>query len=308
MFERFTDRARKVMALANQEAQRFNHSYIDIEHILLGLIKEGSGNGVKVLRILGLDPKALYIELKNQIESGEVKINMGKLPQTPSAKHVIEYAIEETRLLNINYVGTENILLGLLREEEGIASKILREHGVELNNARKEVLKLTKEGQDDKLKMLEFMQKEEQLQNHLRAKNSGIQKSSTGKEEKNFYDAYVGLSRNLRVWFIAYGIGGPVLFLSNNEVWQKISASEEGKLICFLFLSGVSIQLIGTLLYKTAMWYLYTGELHKDFKKRFRYKVSDFLSECYCLEFLFDLGTLITFGWATYKVFRVLTS
>jgi hypothetical protein len=273
MFERFTDRARKVMALACQEAQRFNHRYIDTEHILLGLIKEGSGNGVKVLRILGL-----------------------------------EYAIEETRLLNFNYMDTENILLGLLREEEGIASKILREHGVELDNAREVVLKLTQEGEDDKPQKLGFMQKEEPLLNYSRVKNLGIQKSPIEKEEKGFYEAYVGLSRNLRVWFIAYGIGGPVLFLSNNEVWQKISASGDGKLIGFLFLSGVSIQLVGTLLYKTTMWYLYIGELHKDFKKRLRYKVSDWVSECYCLEFIFDLGTLITFGWATYKVFRVLTA
>jgi len=149
MFERFTDRARKVMALANQEAQRFNHEYIGTEHILLGLVKEGSGVGATVLKNLDVDIKKLRLEVEKQVKSGPDMVTMGKLPQTPKAKKVIEYAIEEARALNHNYVGTEHILLGLLRETEGIAAQILMNVGLKLEDIRQEVLNLLGAGVDD---------------------------------------------------------------------------------------------------------------------------------------------------------------
>ncbi|MHC4212715.1 MAG: Clp protease N-terminal domain-containing protein, partial [Planctomycetota bacterium] len=142
MFERFTDRARKVMALANQEAQRFNHEYIGTEHILLGLVKEGSGVGATVLKNLDVDIKKLRLSVEKLIKSGPDMVTMGKLPQTPRAKKVIEYAIEEARSLNHNYVGTEHILLGLLRETEGNAAQVLMDLGLKLEDVRQEVLNL----------------------------------------------------------------------------------------------------------------------------------------------------------------------
>ena len=142
MFERFTDRARKVMALANQEAQRFNHEYIGTEHILLGLVKEGSGVGATVLKNLDVDIKKLRLEVEKLVKSGPDMVTMGKLPQTPRAKKVIEYAIEEARALNHNYVGTEHILLGLLRETEGIAAQVMMNLGLKLEDVRQEVLNL----------------------------------------------------------------------------------------------------------------------------------------------------------------------
>ncbi|RKY07214.1 MAG: NDP-hexose 4-ketoreductase [Planctomycetota bacterium] len=142
MFERFTDRARKVMALANQEAQRFNHEYIGTEHILLGLVKEASGVGANVLKNLDVDIKKLRLEIEKLVKSGPDMVTMGKLPQTPKAKKVIEYAIEEARALNHNYVGTEHILLGLLRETEGIAAQVLMNIGLKLEDVRQEVLNL----------------------------------------------------------------------------------------------------------------------------------------------------------------------
>ncbi len=142
MFERFTDRARKVMALANQEAQRFNHEYIGTEHILLGLVKEGSGVGATVLKNFDVDIKKLRLEVEKLVKSGPDMVTMGKLPQTPKAKKVIEYAIEEARALNHNYVGTEHILLGLLRENEGIAAQVLMGLGLKLEEVRQEVLNL----------------------------------------------------------------------------------------------------------------------------------------------------------------------
>ena len=142
MFERFTDRARKVMALANQEAQRFNHEYIGTEHILLGLVKEGSGVGANVLKNLGVDLRKVRLEVEKLVRSGPDMVTMGKLPQTPRAKKVIEYAIEEARNLNHNYVGTEHLLLGLLREHDGVAAQVLMNLGLKLEEVREEVLNL----------------------------------------------------------------------------------------------------------------------------------------------------------------------
>ncbi len=142
MFERFTDRARKVMALANQEAQRFNHEYIGTEHILLGLVKEGSGVGANVLKNLDVDLRKVRLEVEKLVKSGPEMVTMGKLPQTPRAKKVIEYAIEEARNLNHNYVGTEHLLLGLLREQEGVAAQVLMNLNLKLEDVREEVLNL----------------------------------------------------------------------------------------------------------------------------------------------------------------------
>src|SRR5216684_2893014 len=142
MYERFTDRARKVMQLANQEAQRFNHEYIGTEHILLGLVKEGSGVAANVLKNLDIDLRKIRLEIEKIVQSGPDMVTMGKLPQTPRAKKVIEYSIEEARNLNHNYVGTEHLLLGLLREQEGVAAQVLMNLGMKLEDVREEVLNL----------------------------------------------------------------------------------------------------------------------------------------------------------------------
>ena len=142
MYERFTDRARKVMQLANQEAQRFNHEYIGTEHILLGLVKEGSGVAANVLKNLEVDLRKIRLEVEKIVQSGPDMVTMGKLPQTPRAKKVVEYAMEEARNLNHNYVGTEHLLLGLIREQEGVAAQVLMNLGLKLEDVREEVLNL----------------------------------------------------------------------------------------------------------------------------------------------------------------------
>src|SRR6266496_1072630 len=142
MYERFTDRARKVMQLANQEAQRFNHEYIGTEHILLGLVKEGSGVAANVLKNLDVDLRKIRLEVEKLVQSGPDMVTMGRLPHTPRAKKVIEYSIEEARNLNHNYVGTEHLLLGLLREQEGVAAQVLMNLGLKLEDVREEVLNL----------------------------------------------------------------------------------------------------------------------------------------------------------------------
>src|SRR5947209_49666 len=148
MYERFTDRARKVMQLANQEAQRFNHEFIGTEHILLGLIKEGSGVAANVLQNLEINLGQVRQEIDQIVLPGPDNTITGKLPQTPRAKKVIEYAIAEARDLNHNYVGTEHLLLGLLREEEGLAAQVLMNLNLKLEEVREEVLNLLGHGMD----------------------------------------------------------------------------------------------------------------------------------------------------------------
>jgi len=136
------------MQLANQEAQRFNHEYIGTEHILLGLIKEGSGVAANVLKNLDIDLRKIRLEVEKLVQSGPDMVTMGKLPQTPRAKKVIEYSMEEARNLGHNYVGTEHILLGLLREQEGVAAQVLMNLGLKLEEVREEVLNLLGHGME----------------------------------------------------------------------------------------------------------------------------------------------------------------
>ena len=136
------------MQLANQEAQRFNHEYIGTEHILLGLIKEGSGVAANVLKNLEVDLRKIRLEVEKLVQSGPDMVTMGKLPQTPRAKKVIEYSMEEARNLGHNYVGTEHILLGLLREQEGVAAQVLMNLGLKLEEVREEVLSLLGHGME----------------------------------------------------------------------------------------------------------------------------------------------------------------
>jgi ATP-dependent Clp protease ATP-binding subunit ClpA len=142
MYERFTDRARKVMQLANQEAKNHRHEYIGTEHILLGLVKEGSGVAANVLKNLDIDLGKVRLEVEKIVLGGPDMVAMEKLPQTPRAKKVVEFAIEEARNLNHNYVGTEHLLLGLVREQEGVAAQVLMNLGLKLEDVREEVLNL----------------------------------------------------------------------------------------------------------------------------------------------------------------------
>jgi hypothetical protein len=146
--ERVTDRARKVMQLANQEAQRFNHGYIGTEHILLGLVKEGSlaqgcvGVAATVLGHFGIDLRKVRLEVEKIVSFGPDVHPGARMPQTPRAKKVVEYAIDEARRLNRSEVGTGALLLGLLREQEGVACQVLTNLGLELTAVRREVQRL----------------------------------------------------------------------------------------------------------------------------------------------------------------------
>ncbi len=138
--DRFTDRARKVLQYAHQEAVRFNHEYIGTEHLLLGLTKEGNGVAAKVLRKMDVDLRKIRAEVENLVRSGPDTVTMGRLPHTPRAKKALEFAMEEATLLQHTYVGTEHILLGLLRQHDGVAAQVLMNLGLKLEEVREEVM------------------------------------------------------------------------------------------------------------------------------------------------------------------------
>ncbi len=140
-FDKFTERARKVLSLAQEEAQRFQHSYIGTEHLLLGLVREGEGVAAQVLHNLGVELQAVRNALEFIIGRGD-RIVLGEIGLTPRAKKVIELAIDEARRMNHHYIGTEHLLLGLIREGEGIAAGVLESLGIKLEQARKETLKM----------------------------------------------------------------------------------------------------------------------------------------------------------------------
>ena len=142
MFIEFTDRASNVMSLASQEAQRFHHEFIGTEHILLGLFKAEPGKAVAILEHHNIDISKLCqeIEMLVKAEDGSDKVAAAKLPQTPMAKKVIECAMEECQVLNNSKMGTEHILLGLLRVTDGIAAQVLTNLGLSIDNARQEML------------------------------------------------------------------------------------------------------------------------------------------------------------------------
>ncbi|MBI3970348.1 MAG: ATP-dependent Clp protease ATP-binding subunit [Chloroflexi bacterium] len=140
-FDKFTERAKKVLVLAQEEAQRFNHNYIGTEHLLLGLVREGEGIAAKVLGNLGVELNKVRSAVEFIIGRGD-RMVIGDISLTPRAKKVIELAVEEARRLNHNYIGTEHLLLGLVREGEGIAAGVLESLGVNLEKVRTQVIQV----------------------------------------------------------------------------------------------------------------------------------------------------------------------
>ena len=138
-FDKFTDRARKVLTLAQDEAQRFNHNYIGTEHLLLGLVREGEGVAARVLENMNVELSKVRTAVEFIIGRGDRPV-VGEVGLTPRAKRVIELAIDEARRLGHNYIGTEHLLLGLVREGEGIAAGVLESLGVNLDKVRHQVI------------------------------------------------------------------------------------------------------------------------------------------------------------------------
>ncbi len=146
-FDKFTKRARRVLTLAQEEAQRFHHNYIGTEHLLLGLVSEGEGVAAQVLSNLGVELNQVREAVEHIIGRGE-RIVLGELCLTPRAKKVIELAVDEARRLNHHFVGTEHLLLGLLREGEGIAAGVLESRGLKLEQVRTETLRVLSQVQE----------------------------------------------------------------------------------------------------------------------------------------------------------------
>lgn len=147
-FDRFTKRARNVLALSQEEAQRLQHNYIGTEHLLLGLIREGEGVASRVLKNLGIEVEQVRQSVEGIIGTGE-RVVQGELALTPRTKKVIELAVDEARRLNHRFVGTEHLLLGLIREGEGMASEILKRMGLQLEQVRAETLQVLGQSQPE---------------------------------------------------------------------------------------------------------------------------------------------------------------
>jgi ATP-dependent Clp protease ATP-binding subunit ClpC len=140
-FDKFSERARKVLSLAQEESQRLQHNYIGTEHLLLGLVSEREGVATKVLSNLGVDLNKVRSTIEAIIGRGD-RVVLGEIGLTPRAKKVIELAVDEAHRLNHRYIGTEHLLLGLVREGEGIAAGVLESLGVTLETVRMETIKV----------------------------------------------------------------------------------------------------------------------------------------------------------------------
>jgi ATP-dependent Clp protease ATP-binding subunit ClpC len=143
-FDRFTKRARRVLTLAQEEAQRLNHNYIGTEHLLLGLVREENGVAVRVLRDLGVDPRQIRERVERTVGRGQ-RAMYGKLSLTPRTKRVIELAVDEARRLGHHYIGTEHLLLGLVRAGEGVAVDVLKGLGIGLDKVRSQTARVMME-------------------------------------------------------------------------------------------------------------------------------------------------------------------
>src|ERR1700738_3686443 len=141
MMNNFTPRAQQVLALARKEAERFNHNYVGTEHLLLGLIKLGQGVAVNVLQKMGLDLERVRMEVEKHVGSHPETNMIGNIPYTPRVKKVLALASKEAQALHHSYVGTEHLLLGLLREGDGVAARVLKSLEVDLERTRNEILK-----------------------------------------------------------------------------------------------------------------------------------------------------------------------
>ena len=136
----FTPRAQQVLALARKEADRFNHTFVGTEHLLLGLINLGQGVAVNVQQKMGLDLETVRLEVEKQVGTGPDQKLAGNIPYTPRVKKVLELSKKEAKVLHHTYVGTEHILLGLLREGEGVAARVLRNLDIDIDQCRQEIL------------------------------------------------------------------------------------------------------------------------------------------------------------------------
>ena len=145
MFEKFSDRARRVIVLAQEEARMLNHNYIGTEHLLLGLIHEGNGSAVRALESLGISLEDVRQHVEEMVPRGQHELT-GHIPFKPQAKKALELSLRESQQLGHDYIGTEHILLGLIREGEGVAAQVLVALGADLNRVRLQVRRLLNEG------------------------------------------------------------------------------------------------------------------------------------------------------------------
>jgi ATP-dependent Clp protease ATP-binding subunit ClpA len=238
MFERFTDRARRVVVLAQEEARLLNHNYIGTEHILLGLIHEGEGVAAKALESLGISLEAVRAQVEEIIGQGQ-SAPTGHIPFTPRAKKVLELSLREALQLGHNYIGTEHILLGLIREGEGVAAQVLVKLGADLTRVRQQVVQVLSGyagGEDVGTRMLlvrmtvpdDLREAEEQLAQVRREKDAAIdaddfEKAATLRDkEKQFL---LWLAEREREW--TAGVDLAAVIQENHKLHSEVERLRE---------------------------------------------------------------------------------
>ena len=224
MFNRFTERSRRVVILAQEEAKRFNHDYIGTEHILLGLIREGEGVAAAVLQHLGLSSDQIRLEVEKLVQIGPSTIVSGDLPFTPKAKKVIELAMDEARNLGHTYIGTEHLLLGLI-QDEGVAQQVLQSLGLEPGKVRQTVKDLLQTGTKPSISFEEHKSGVVRQVKDLLQTTHGFRQEHQTEEERarlmakpevaenlatfaqNFYKALIarGFSEEQALWIVSKG-------------------------------------------------------------------------------------------------------
>ena len=170
-YNRFSERAQRAILIAQEEAKRLNHDYVGTEHVLLGLVALNEGVAAQVLANLTVDLKRVRAEIEKIVGTGDNMMQLGEIPFTPRAKKVLELAVEEAQKMGHTYVGTEHILLGLIREEEGVAARVLENLGVRMEVVREEVLNLLGEAEGKE-------QQQQQQQQHTGHAPSGSRSRS----------------------------------------------------------------------------------------------------------------------------------
>jgi ClpA/ClpB-like protein len=182
MFERFTDRARRVVVLAQDEARRLNHNYIGTEHILLGLIHEDEGVAARALQSLGVNLEAVRQQVEEIIGRGQQALS-GHIPFTPRAKKVLELSLRESLQLGHNYIGTEHILLGLIREGDGVAAQVLARLGADMNRVREQVIQLLQGHQAEEPASDPFVARELRLLPAVKTRLEAVEERLTAIEQ-----------------------------------------------------------------------------------------------------------------------------
>lgn len=297
----FTDTVRRCLAHAREEAARLHHDYVGPEHVLLGLLRTEGGSTPAVLRALGIDPGALRSGLDAAVRPGrELVAPPLDLPYTSRAKKVLELTMVAAGELECDSIGTALLLLCLAREEKGVPALLLARLGATPEALLPVVRQALREDRTELVDHSGPGPLESAVSAHP-ARPEGDTEAET------LFKAYEEYAKTLRAWFVAYGIGGPVLLLTNDTVNQVFRSSPLGRSIAGAFLIGVATQVVLAFLNKTVIWASYFATIRPEVAESRKYRAAAWVAEQYWIDVVADVATIGLFGWATWAAFGLIT-